>query len=182
VENITETRDLKESVRKIVEEIVSELNSESDGDYYYKLVRVDVESKDNETATVRIDVEYVTHFYEISEDVSEIVSELSGELSDEELERMYYDLYAEKLEEINNDYAIPLELHAELDLSSYYIGGGKLKILTSPVFCEEDYCDAGLWVLLKLEDIPIEILMKATNDIKYTIKSTITRVAEFHRI
>jgi hypothetical protein len=169
---------IRDRIERLVREVVDFLNEESDGDYYYKLGTITVEQKDNGTITVELSLEYIVHFYEISEEVSEAISELSeeeiGRMSEGEIERMYDSLYAEKLNEINDSYAIPLELHATLD----YIGGGRLIVMTEPVYCEFDYCNAGLWISLKLEDIPVE----SFDDIKYTIKTVIQKVSEFHQI
>ena len=190
MQNTVKIENVKENVEKlvktIVNEAISDLNEENASDYSYSLNDIEITFNDNETATIEISVDYTIHFYEISEAVSNMIeyllSDREVELNEEELEKLYNETYNEELERINSEYMIPLDLEATLDLESYYIGGGKLKVKASPVSCDSDYCDTGLWIVVRLEEIPIESLIKASNDIKITVKSVIERVAEFHRI
>jgi len=180
----------KEYVVRLAETVVNvaieELNKENESDYSYNLRSVDVVVNDNGTMTIDISVEFTVHFYEISEAVAntleQSLAENKEELSEEELEKMFEEAYNNQLKEINDEYMIPLELEAKLDLSSYYIRGGELKVKATPLNCVEDDCDVGLQIDIKLENIPIKIFEETASEIKNSIKRVISKVSDFHTL
>jgi ribosome-associated translation inhibitor RaiA len=112
--------------------------------------------QEKDRASLSIEINIGTKFYEISEVLASKFGEYCNEkgLTDEECEERFHKAYNEKLKRINEEYSIPVEGKITIKLNE----NSEAEIEVYPLECNGDYCITGLGVHIYTQKITIDFL------------------------
>jgi hypothetical protein len=122
---------------------------------------IDIETQlftqqEEDKASLSINIAIGAKFYDISEAVAsgfELYCDERG-LTDEECEKAFQQAYKEELNEINENFAIPVKGKITIKLNE----NSEAEIEAYPLECDGDYCIAGLGIHIYVSQIPINWL------------------------
>jgi len=179
-ENVPENeRDLiVKNFKKAVSTAIGKLNENDGGEYYYKLDDARVMIKPDSKADLYISIAYATKFMEISWDIAEGLDPEELGISEEEADKLFDEAYQEKLDEINGSYAIRMSSDITIDLSDHYPELGELTIKTTPLVCTRDYCDVGILIELRFENVDLGFIKTKADQLASIIYDAISKVIE----
>jgi hypothetical protein len=126
--------------------------------------------QEEDKASLTINIAIGAKFYEISEAVGSNMEIYCAEreLEDEECYKAYERAYKEELNEINENFAIPIKGKITVKLNE----DSEAEIEVYPLKCDGDYCIAGLGINVYISEIP-------TNWLEQTKDNMINSITKF---
>jgi hypothetical protein len=144
---------------------------------------VDIEThlstqQEEDKASLTINIAIGAKFNDVSEALASNFEEYCArkELTDEECEKAYEEAYKEELNEINEQFAIPVKGKITMKLNK----DSEAEIEVYPLECDGDYCIAGLGVNIYISQIPIDWLEQTKDSMIDSITKFIDSIYDLY--